>query len=77
VTVDQYIAIAQLGGLVLLAGALLTGQAWSKPAVDFVKEMLTKSLAREEKLADALQENTTVMRELVAELRARGSVSPR
>lgn len=70
-TTDQVIALAQAGGLVLLTVTLLTGQVWARPAVDFVKGMLDQSLLREEKLADALGDNTTVMRELVAELRGR------
>lgn len=63
-TVDQIIALAQASGLVLLVTALLVGQVWAKPAVDFIRTMLTDSLARESKLADALGDNTTAMREL-------------
>jgi hypothetical protein len=70
-TTEQIIALAQAGGLILLSAALLTGQVWAKPAVDFLRSMLSDSLNRETKLADALGENTTVMRELIAELRER------
>jgi hypothetical protein len=71
VTTEQIVALAQAGGLVLLAVALLTGQVWARPAVDFLRAMLDASLAREAKLADALTENTTAMREVIAELRRR------
>lgn len=70
-TTEQIIALAQAGGLILLSAALLTGQVWAKPAVDFLRSMLSESLARETKLADALSANTTVMRELIADLRER------
>lgn len=70
-TVEQITALAQAGGLILLAAALLTGQVWAKPSVDFLRSMLSESLARETKLADALAANTTAMKEAVEELRDR------
>lgn len=70
-TTEEIIQLAQAGGLILLATALLTGQVWAKPSVDFLRSMLTESLARETKLADALRENTGAMRELMAEFRER------
>jgi hypothetical protein len=78
VTTEQIIQIAQAGGLVLLVASLMVGQLWAKPGVDFLREMLAKfegmlaaSLAREDKLADALRENTAAMREAITELRER------
>lgn len=68
-TTDQVVALAQAGGLILLSVALLTGQVWAKPAVDFLRSMLDASLARETKLADALTDNTAAMRDVIAELR--------
>lgn len=69
--VEQITALAQAGGLILLAAALLTGQVWAKPSVDFLRSMLSESLARETKLADALAANTAAMKEAVEELRDR------
>lgn len=75
---EQIVALAQAGGLILLSAALLTGQVWAKPSVDFLRAMLSESLARESKLADALGANTTVIRELAAQLVAmRELVEPR
>jgi hypothetical protein len=71
VTVDQITALAQAGGLILLAAALLTGQVWAKPSVDFLRQMLTESLARETKLAEALATNTATMQEAMKELQRR------
>lgn len=68
-TVDQIIALAQAGGLILLTTVLLTGQVWAKPAVEFLKDMLTKSILREEKLADALTDNTKTMKDIIEEIR--------
>lgn len=68
--VKDIVALAQAGGLVLLVTTLLTGQVWAKPGVDFIRQMLTDSLAREAKLADALNTNTAVVKEFLAELRA-------
>ncbi len=76
-TVDQIVQISQAGGLILLVAALLTGQVWARPSVEFIQAMLKGSLDREEKLADALSENTTIMRELVAELRVTKSAASR
>ena len=70
-TTDQIVALAQAGGLVLLATALITGQVWAKPSVDFLRQMLDASLERERKLAEALTDNTTAMRDVIAELRRR------
>lgn len=60
-TVEQITALAQAGGLILLAVALLTGQVWAKPSVDFLRQMLTESLGRETALADALVTNNTLL----------------
>lgn len=68
--VKDIVALAQAGGLVLLVTTMLTGQVWAKPAVDFIRQMLTDSLSREAKLADALNSNTTVMKDFIAESRA-------
>lgn len=70
-TTDQIIALAQAGGLILLSVALLTGQVWAKPSVDFLRQMLTESLSRENKLAEALAENTATVREAITDLRGR------
>jgi hypothetical protein len=70
-TTEQIIALAQAGGLILLSAALLTGQVWAKPSVDFLRAMLTESLSRETKLADALSANTATMQEAMKELRER------
>ncbi len=70
-TTEQIIALAQAGGLVLLSVALLTGQVWAKPSVDFLRLMLSESLSRENKLADALTQNTLIMQQAMAELRER------
>jgi hypothetical protein len=70
-TTEQIIALAQAGGLILLSAALLTGQVWAKPSVDFLRAMLTESLSRETKLADALAANTATMQEAIKELRER------
>jgi hypothetical protein len=71
VTVEQITALAQAGGLILLTVALLTGQVWAKPSVEFLRDMLTKSLERETKLAEALVANTTAMREAIEAMRER------
>lgn len=70
-SVEQITALAQAGGLILLAVALLTGQVWAKPSVDFLRSMLTESLARETKLSDALGTNTAAMQEAMKELQRR------
>lgn len=70
-TTEQIIALAQAGGLILLSAALLTGQVWAKPSVDFLRAMLTESLSRETKLAEALAANTVTMQEAIRELRER------
>lgn len=72
-TTEQIIQLAQAGGLILLATALLTGQVWAKPSVDFLRSMLTESLSRETQLAAALRDNTAAVREAIAELRDRKS----
>ena len=64
------------GVILLLVVAMLTGQVWAKPGVDFIMRMLSESIAREAKLAEALGENTAVMRELVAELRVSRRSTP-
>lgn len=66
-TTEQIIALAQAGGLILLSAALLTGQVWAKPSVDFLRAMLTESLSRETKLAEALGANTEAIKELARE----------
>jgi hypothetical protein len=71
VTTDLIVQLAQAGGLILLAVALITGQVWAKPAVDFLRAMLDASLDREAKLAEALTQNTAAMRDVITELRSR------
>jgi hypothetical protein len=84
VTVEQIVALANAGALVLLSVVLLTGQVWAKPGVDFLMAQLTKtevllaaSLSREEKLADSLRENSSIVKEFIAELRRMYPQGPR
>ncbi len=79
----DWLAVANAGGLILLSLVFLTGQAWTKPAVEFIQAQLTKTegreaagLARESKLADALRENTATMRETLAEVRGSRPAPP-
>jgi hypothetical protein len=55
---DIFQAIAQLGGLVILAGALLTGVVMTKAGVDAIlRERDKADLVRDERLADQKQIN--------------------
>ena len=68
---DPTSALLIYGPLGIVVALFVIGLIVSKSSHDYVKGLLAASLDRESKLADALGENTTTLRELAAELRSR------
>lgn len=75
---DQIVSLAQAGGLVLMVVALLTGQVWARPGVEFIQKQLTGAEERERAALDrsdlalaVTRENTEAMKLVLAELRGR------